>query len=61
MVVIEMHGRKENWILIKEKIQNIIRDTTSGNWGLLDLGEIYGGARLYLFCLCVYFFDSKYL
>ena len=44
VVVIETHDGEENRILSEEKIQKIMRDTTSGNGGFLDLGETDGGA-----------------
>lgn len=46
VVVIETHDGVENRILSEEKIQKIMRDTTSGNGGFLDLGETDGGAFL---------------
>jgi len=42
VVVIETHDGEENRILSEEKIQKIMRDTTSGNGGFLDLGETDG-------------------
>lgn len=43
MVVIETHDGVENRVLSEEKIQKIMKDTTSGNGGFLDLGETDGG------------------
>jgi len=42
VVVIETHDGEENRILSEEKIQKIMRDTTSGNGAFLDLGETDG-------------------
>ena len=43
VVVIETHDGVENRILSEEKIQKIMRDTTSSNGGFLDIGETDGG------------------
>lgn len=43
VVVIETHDGVENRVLSEEKIQKIMKDTTSGNGGFLDLGETDGG------------------
>ena len=43
MVVIETHNGVENRLLSEEKIQKIMKDTTSGNGGFLDMGETDGG------------------
>ncbi len=43
VVVIETHNGEENRILSEEKIQKIMRDTTSSNGGFLDLAETDGG------------------
>jgi hypothetical protein len=48
VVVIETHNGEENRILSEEKIQKIMRDTTSNNGGFLDLGETDGG-EYYIF------------
>lgn len=42
VVVIETHDGEENRILSEEKIQKIMRDTTSGNQGFMDLAETDG-------------------
>jgi hypothetical protein len=42
VVVIETHDGVENRILSEEKIQKIMRDTTSSNGGFLDIGETDG-------------------
>lgn len=42
VVVIETHNGEENRILSEEKIQKIMRDTTSSNGGFLDLAETDG-------------------
>jgi len=42
VVVIETHDGVENRVLSEEKIQKIMKDTTSGNAGFLDLGETDG-------------------
>jgi len=42
VVVIETHDGEENRILSEDKIQKIMRDTTSGNGTFLDLGETDG-------------------
>lgn len=42
VVVIETHDGVENRVLSEEKIQKIMKDTTSGNGGFLDLGETDG-------------------
>lgn len=56
VVVIETHNGVENRLLSEEKIQKIMKDTTSGNGGFLDMGEtdgensedesVEGGARI---------------
>jgi hypothetical protein len=43
VVVIETHDGVENRILSEEKIQKIMKDTTSSNGGFLDLAETDGG------------------
>lgn len=43
VVVIETHDGVENRVLSEERIQKIMKDTTSGNGGFLDLGETDGG------------------
>lgn len=43
VVVIETHDGIENRVLSEEKIQKIMKDTTSGNGGFLDLAETDGG------------------
>lgn len=42
VVVIETHDGVENRVLSEEKIQKIMKDTTSGNGGFLDLAETDG-------------------
>mmetsp|Transcript_1817 Transcript_1817/g.2436 ORF Transcript_1817/g.2436 Transcript_1817/m.2436 type:complete len:611 (-) Transcript_1817:102-1934(-) len=42
VVVIETHDGTENRVLSEDKIQKIMKDTTSGNGGFLDLGETDG-------------------
>jgi len=42
VVVIETHDGNENRVLSEEKIQKIMKDTTSGNGGFLDLAETDG-------------------
>jgi len=42
VVVIETHDGVENRVLSEEKIQKIMKDTTSGNGGFLDMGETDG-------------------
>jgi len=42
VVVIETHDGVENRVLSEERIQKIMKDTTSGNGGFLDLGETDG-------------------
>jgi hypothetical protein len=42
VVVIETHNGEENRILSEEKIQKIMKDTTSTSGGFLDLGETDG-------------------
>jgi hypothetical protein len=44
--VIETHDGVENRVLSEERIQKIMKDTTSGNGGFLDLGETDGGKFL---------------
>ncbi len=46
VVVIETHNGVENRILSEEKIQKIMKDTTTSNAGFLDLGETDGGELL---------------
>ncbi len=46
VVVIETHDGVENRVLSEERIQKIMKDTTSGNGGFLDLGETDGGKFL---------------
>lgn len=43
VVVIETHNGVENRLLSEDKIQKIMKDTTSGNGGFLDMGETDGG------------------
>lgn len=43
LVVIETHDGTENRVLSEERIQKIMKDTTSGNGGFLDMGETDGG------------------
>jgi len=43
VVVIETHDGQENRVLSEEKIQKIMKDTTSSNGGFLDLAETDGG------------------
>ena len=43
VVVIETHDGTENRVLSEERIQKIMKDTTSGNGGFLDMGETDGG------------------
>ena len=43
VVVIETHDGKENRVLSEEKIQKIMKDTTSSGGGFLDLAETDGG------------------
>jgi hypothetical protein len=43
VVVIETHDGTENRVLSEEKIQKIMKDTTSSNGGFLDLQETDGG------------------
>lgn len=43
VVVIETHDGVENRVLSEEKIQKIMKDTTSNNGGFLDLAETDGG------------------
>lgn len=43
VVVIETHDGVENRVLSEEKIQKIMKDTTSSNGGFLDLAETDGG------------------
>jgi hypothetical protein len=42
VVVIETHDGVENRVLSEDRIQKIMKDTTSGNGGFLDLGETDG-------------------
>jgi hypothetical protein len=42
VVVIETHDGVENRVLSEERIQKIMKDTTSGSGGFLDLGETDG-------------------
>jgi len=42
VVVIETHDGQENRVLSEEKIQKIMKDTTSSSGGFLDLGETDG-------------------
>mmetsp|Transcript_4998 Transcript_4998/g.13967 ORF Transcript_4998/g.13967 Transcript_4998/m.13967 type:complete len:649 (+) Transcript_4998:214-2160(+) len=42
VVVIETHDGQENRVLSEEKIQKIMKDTTSSNGGFLDLAETDG-------------------
>lgn len=42
VVVIETHNGEENRILSEEKIQKIMKDTTSSNGAFLDIGETDG-------------------
>jgi hypothetical protein len=46
VVVIETHNGVQNRVLSEEKIQKIMKDTTSPNGGFLDLGETDGGVYL---------------
>jgi hypothetical protein len=46
VVVIETHDGVENRVLSEEKIQKIMKDTTSTNGGFLDLAETDGGTCL---------------
>jgi len=48
VVVIETHDGVENRILSEEKIQKIMKDTTSSNGGFLDLAETDGGECTYI-------------
>ena len=43
VVVIETHDGVENRTLSEEKIQKIMKDTTSNTGGFLDLAETDGG------------------
>ena len=43
VVVIETHDGNENRVLSEEKIQKIMKDTTSNSGGFLDLVETEGG------------------
>jgi hypothetical protein len=43
VVVIETHDGTENRVLSEEKIQKIMKDTTSNTGGFLDLAETDGG------------------
>lgn len=43
VVVIETHDGVENQVLSEEKIQKIMKDTTSNAGGFLDLAETDGG------------------
>jgi hypothetical protein len=43
VVVIETHDGTENRVLSEEKIQKIMKDTTSNAGGFLDLAETAGG------------------
>ncbi len=52
VVVIETHDGVENRILSEEKIQKIMKDTTSSNGGFLDLAETDGGE-------CTHFYWEK--
>ncbi len=59
VVVIETHDGVENRVLSEEKIQKIMKDTTSQG-GFMDLGETDGGTYLFilfvsLFLFCFYF------
>jgi hypothetical protein len=46
VVVIETHDGVENRVLSEEKIQKIMKDTTSSGGGFLDLVETDGGKLL---------------
>lgn len=51
VVVIETHDGVENRVLSEERIQKIMKDTTSGNGGFMDMGETDGGMLCpILFC-----------
>ena len=50
VVVIETHDGVENRILSEEKIQKIMKDTTSSNGGFLDLAETDGGECAHFYC-----------
>ena len=47
VVVIETHDGVENQVLSEEKIQKIMKDTTSNAGGFLDLAETDGGECLW--------------
>ena len=51
MVVIETHDGKENHVLSEEKIQKIMRDTTSNTASgvFSDLAETDGGKLYYIY------------
>ena len=48
VVVIETHDGVENRVLSEERIQKIMKDTTSGSGGFLDLGETDGGKLFFV-------------
>jgi hypothetical protein len=55
VVVIETHDGHENRVLSEERIQKIMKDTTSSHGGFLDLGETDGGESTTLVgvvCFC---------
>jgi len=56
-VVIETHDGVENRVLSEERIQKIMKDTTSGNGGFLDLGETDGGMFVLNVVLLRYLLD----
>ena len=53
VVVIETHDGNENRVLSEEKIQKIMKDTTSNSGGFLDLVETEGG-EYNILCTWVY-------
>ena len=61
VVVIETHDGKENHVLSEEKIQKIMRDTTSNTASgvFSDLAETDGGKRKSLFCYIIFCLDGS--
>lgn len=69
VVVIETHDGVENKVLSEEKIQKIMKDTTSNGQGFLDLAETDGGKCVclvvYMYChcfaVCHHYFLTQYV
>lgn len=57
VVVIETHDGNENRVLSEEKIQKIMKDTTSNSGGFLDLVETEGGEYNILCTWYIYYYS----